>query len=340
MLKRLLARRLLIGIVQLFGASIVVFVIVRVLPADPATALLGTAVPPEQIEALRKDLGLDKSIVEQYWIWLKDVFQGDLGRSLFTSNPVVDDLGHRLPATFELILLSLFLSVGILVPLGIWTARRSRSIYGKALEKGTFAYGMLAGATPDFWVGLLLLFGFYSQLRWAPGPVGRLDLDVSAPKTVTGFLLIDSTIAGNWLALKSAAAHLALPVVTLTLVYGAPLLKITRSTMEKMLDTEFVQQARSAGLGDRTILRIAFKNSLPPVITLLAVVFGYVIGGAVLVEQVFSWGGLGQYAVQAIGNADFAAIQGFVLAATAITIFIYIVVDLLHYWLDPRIERR
>ena len=335
---RLIVRRLLFAIVQLLGASIIIFGIVRLLPSDPATAILGSSVGEEQVEALRERLGLDKSIPEQYWIWLTDLFHGDLGRSWFTSNSVIDDLAQRLPATLELILIALFVSVVILIPLGVITARKSQSIYSKVVDKTVFSYGMLSGATPDFWLGLVLLFVFWVQLGWAPAPLGRIDLSVDAPDAVTGFLLIDSTIQGNWSALNSALGHLVLPVFVLAFVYGAPLLKMTRNTVARMLESDFVEQGRAAGLSDRTLTRMAVKNSLPPVITLTGVVFGYVVGGAVLVETVFSWGGVGQYAVQSIANADFNAIQGFVLVATAISIFIYLVVDILHYIIDPRIE--
>ncbi|MCY4086221.1 MAG: ABC transporter permease [Actinomycetia bacterium] len=338
MLRRLIVKRSLFAIVQLLGASIIIFVIVRLLPSDPATAILGTSVQEEQVEALRERLGLNKSIPEQYWIWLQDVFHGDLGRSWFTSNNVVDDLGQRLPATFELILLALFVSIVILIPLGVITARRSRSIYSKVADKGVFSYGMLAGATPDFWLGLVLLFLFWVQLDWVPAPLGRISISITPPDTITGFLIIDSTIQGNWAALKSALGHLVLPVFVLAFVYGAPLLKMTRNTVSRMLDAEFIDQGRAAGLSDRMLTRMALKNSLPPVITLAGVVFGFVVGGAVLVETVFSWGGVGQYAVQSIANADFNAIQGFVLVATGISIFIYLAVDILHYLIDPRVE--
>ena len=337
-LLRILTKRFSYAAIQLFGASIVIFVIVRLLPGDPVTTLLGAVVQPEQIEAQKHRLGLDKSVVEQYWIWLKNFFNGDLGTSFVTSNPVITDLGQRLPATFELILLALFVTIVVLVPLGVLSARRSRSIYVRTVDRGVHTYGMFAGATPDFWLAILLVVVFYTQVGWAPAPLGRLDIAMAAPPDRTGFLTIDSIIAGRWDAFWNAVAHLAMPVATLTFVYGAPILKMTRQTVTRMLESEFIQQGRAAGLSEFTLLRIALKNSLPPVITLGGVTFGYVIGGAVLVETVFAWGGFGQYAVQAIGNADFFAIQGFVLVATALSIVIFLIVDLLHYAIDPRLE--
>ena len=333
---RLIVRRSLFAVVQLIGASIIVFVLVRMLPGDPATTMLGSTASPEQVAALQEHLGLDKPIPEQYLIWVGGVFSGDLGQSIVTGNPVTSDIGERLPATLELITVTLLVVIVILIPLGIATARRSRRLYARVADKGVFTYGMLAGAAPDFWLGLMLLYVFFSTLGVAPAPTGRLDLDVVPPATITGSLIIDSTVTANWAALRSALSHLVLPVVTLAFVYGAPILKMTRQTVIRMLDAEFVQQARASGISEGAILRIAFKNSLPPVITLIGVTYGFVVGGAVLVETVFSWGGLGQYAVQAITNADFPAIQGFVLVATSISILVYLLVDVVYHVIDPR----
>jgi len=323
---------------QLFGASIVVFVIVRLLPGDPVALLIGQLAGPEQIAQLRKDLGLDRSIPEQYWIWVGDVVHGDLGRSLFTSNPVTTDIKERLPATIELITAALLVCIFVLIPIGVLTARRSRSLCSRLADKGTFTYGMFAGAMPDFWLALILVYVLYYKFEIFPAPIGRYDITISAPPTVTGFATIDSLIAGNWAALGSYLKHLALPVTTLAFVYGAPILKMTRQTVVSMLEGEFVYQARAAGLSQRWLLWIAFKNSLPPIITLVGLTYGYIIGGAVLIETVFSWGGFGQYAVQAILNADFNAIQGFVLVATAISIFVFLIVDVVYYLIDPRVS--
>jgi ABC-type dipeptide/oligopeptide/nickel transport system permease component len=337
---RVLFRRGLFAIFQLFGASVIVFIVVRLLPGDPVTALLGGGlVTPQQIQDLRRKLGLTKPLPEQYYIWLRDALRGDLGTSTWTSHSVIGDIGARLPVTIELITFALLVVIFVLVPIGVLAARQSTSFHAKIRDRSIFAYGMFAGATPDFWLALVLVFVFYYKLRVAPAPLGRLGITVVPPPKVTGFLTIDSILAGNWAAMQSALSHLALPVITLAFVYGAPILKMTRQTVTRMLDSEFAELARSGGLSSFAVLRIAFKNSLPPIITLMGVTYGYVVGGAVLVETVFSWGGLGQYAVQSIVNADFAAIQGFVLIATAISIAIYLAVDLLHMWIDPRVAR-
>lgn len=339
MLGRLLVRRVAFAVVQLLGASIVIFAVVRLMPGDPAVAILGANAGPDQVEALQERLGLNRSVLEQYAIWLGDVLHGDLGRSWVTSNAVTDDIKQRLPATLELITVSLAIAVLVLIPLGVLTARKSARILSRLAERGTFTYGMLAGSMPDFWLALILIFVFYVNLGWAPAPLGRLDIAMTPPREMTGSYLIDSAIAGEWAVFWSAMRHLALPVATLVFVYGAPILKMTQQTVAKMLDSEFVELGRSAGVSATTEMRIAFKNALPPILTIAAVTYGYVLGGAVLVETIFSWGGLGQYAVQSIINADFSAIQGFVLVATAFSIVVFLVMDVVHYMIDPRVLR-
>jgi ABC-type dipeptide/oligopeptide/nickel transport system permease component len=337
MLKRLVLKRSLFAIFQIFGASITVFVIVRLLPGDPATLILGETAGPEQVKALQHSLGLDRPIPEQYVIWMRHVLHGDLGRSLFTSNAVIQDIKERLPVTLELVTGAMLISIFVLIPIGVLTARRVSGWHRAVADKAVFTYGMLAGSLPDFWLALLLVYFLYFKLKIFPAPSGRFDITVIPPPRVTGFNLIDSAIAGDWTALSSYVKHLALPVMTLAFVYGAPILKMTRQTVITMLEAEFVEQARATGLSNRTLLRIAFKNSLPPIITLIGLTYSYTIGGAVLVETVFSWGGMGQYAVQGILNADYSAIQGFVIVAALSAIIVFLLVDILYYLIDPRV---
>ena len=338
MLGRLITKRLALSIIQLFGASIVIFALVRQLPGDPAVSQLGSTAGPEQIEALRERLHLNDPVPVQYAIWIRDLFRGDLGRSNVTGNAVTTDLADRIPATLELITISLLAALVLLVPLGVFTARMAKRWYSRAVNRSVFTYGLFAGSMPDFWLAQLLLFLIFFKLGWAPAPLGRVDLMLGPPDDVTGLYTLDSLIAADWGRLRDAVVHLVLPIVTLVFVYGAPILKMTRANITKNLDSEFVQQAKSAGIGERAQLAMAFKNSLPPIITLAGITYGFVIGGAVLVETIFSWGGLGQYAVLAISNADFNAIQGFVLVATVVSIFIFLLVDIVHYMVDPRIR--
>jgi ABC-type dipeptide/oligopeptide/nickel transport system permease component len=337
---RLLAyvgRRLLYLLPQAIGISIVTFIIVRELPGNPAYMIAGPRATTEMIAKLQKDMGLDQPIWTQYWIYLRSILHGDFGSSWVTSNPVLVDLAKRVPATLELISLGLFFSLAIGIPLGAIAALRQRR--RSAIKTAANIYGSLAGAVPDFWLGLLLIFVFYGKLHWLPPPMGRVDLSVIPPARVTGFLTIDSLIAGDGEAFASAASHLVLPVVTLVFVYMAPIVKMTRSSMEEVLSSDYIDYSVALGLPRGSIFRRALHNALPPVVTIFGVLYGYLLGGAVLVESVFAWGGVGQYAVQSIVNADFAAIQAFVLIAAAFTLMVYLMVDLIYFALDPRLRR-
>jgi ABC-type dipeptide/oligopeptide/nickel transport system permease component len=197
---------------------------------------------------------------------------------------------------------------------------------------------MLAGSLPDFWIGLLLILVFFYLLGWAPAPVGQLDFAVSAPDHLTGAYVVDALLTGDWPALWSASGQLVLPLATLVLVYMPLVLKTARSTMEEMLLSGFVLQARASGLSRRMQLRYALRNALPPVITVIGIEFWFLLGGAVLVETIFAWGGLGQYAVESVINSDYAPIQAVVLVTAAFTTLVFLVVDILYFLLDPRIN--
>ena len=243
-------------------------------------------------------------------------------------------IARRLPRTLELILAAMVLSVLVGIPLGVWTAVRKTGIADRAV----FAYGMLAGALPDFWFALIMIFLFFFQLGWAPGPIGQLDLTVSIPPRVTGMYAVDAFLVGDWPAFRSGLAHLVLPVTTLTAIYMPLVMKNTRSTMEEMLDSEFVAYARAAGLSRAVQLRYALRNSMPSVVTIVGILFWFLLGGAVLVETVFAWGGLGQYAVQSVVSSDYAPLQAFVLVTAVFTSIVFLLVDLGYFLLDPRIK--
>lgn len=327
-------KRLLFLVPQLVAVSIIVFFLVRLLPGDPAYLMAGQFATEERIEEVRRDLGLDKPIYEQYLIYIGNVLKGDFGRSWRSSQSVVKDIRQRLPATLELILLAGILSVIIGIPIGVYTAVKRKGIADKML----FVYGMLAGSIPDFWLGLIFIFVFFSMLGVVPGPIGQLDPILSTPPHVTGMIAVDALIARDWEVFGSAVRHLILPVATLTLVYMTLIIKNVRSTVEEMLQSEFVQHARALGLSQSMQLRYALHNSMPPVITVIGIVFWFLLGGAVLVETVFAWGGLGQYAVEAVINSDYAPLQAFVLLAAVFTLTVFLLVDLAYFLIDPRIK--
>jgi ABC-type dipeptide/oligopeptide/nickel transport system permease component len=330
-----LLRRLLFVVPQLIGITFITFLLTKLIPGDPARLMLGPLASESTIHLLREHMGLNRSWPEQYGLYVWHAMHGDLGSSWQSGNPVAKDLRQRLPATLELITYSLLLAVAIAIPLGVRAARKP----GRVSDRFAFGYGLVAGALPEFWLGLILILIFYVKLHWAASPDGRLDVGVNPPTTITGAYTLDSLVTGNWAPLGSSFKHLALPVATLTIVTIGPILKMTRSTMQQMLAADFTRYARLCGLPDSLVGRYALRNALPPVVTLVAVLYSFLIGGAVLVEFVFGWGGAGQYAVQGVLNADFAVVQGFVLVAALISLVVYLLVDLIYLAIDPRLTR-
>ena len=330
-----LLRRLLFVVPQLVGITFITFVLIQLIPGDPARLMLGPLASEQTIHLLRDHMGLNRSLPEQYVLYIWHVMHGDLGSSWQTGNGVAKDLRQRLPATLELITYSLLLAVSIAIPLGVRAARRP----GKISDRFAFGYGLVAGALPEFWLGLILILIFYVKLGWVVAPDGRLDVGVAAPTRITGAYTIDALVTGNWTALESASKHLLLPVVSLSIVTIGPILKMTRSTMQQMLSADFTRYARLCGLPEPLIGRYALRNALPPVVTLVAVLYSFLIGGAVLIEVVFGWGGAGQYAVQGVLDADFAVVQGFVLVAAILSLVVYLIVDLIQFAIDPRLTR-
>lgn len=328
------AKRLLFTIPQLFAVSVIVFFLIRLLPGDPSYMLAGPYAQPERVAEVRSQLGLDQPLVVQYFGYLGRVLTGDFGISWRTSQPVLSDILLRLPATLELVVLAVFFSIIIGIPLGVAVAVGK----GGLLKRIIFLYGMLAGSLPDFWIGLLLVLVFFYYLGWAPAPLGQLDFGVSTPDHITGAYALDALLTGNWETLGSAVAQLILPVATLVLVYMPLVLKTSRSTMEEMMESHFMLQARASGLSRRAQLGYALRNALPPIITVIGIEFWFLLGGAVLVETIFAWGGIGQYAVESVVNSDYAPLQAVVLVTAVFTTLVFLIVDLLYHLLDPRIS--
>lgn len=331
-LARYILRRLIFVVPQLLGILMVGFFLVKLIPGDPAVLMLGPNATPESVAALRSSLGLDQSIVTQFGVYIGHVLRGDLGISWQSTRPVLDDLLERFPATLELVTLGLALALVIGVPLGIASA----SERGGPVRRAGDLYGLLAGAIPDFWLALVMIYLFYSVLGIAPPPLGRMDIALSNPPFVTGSMILDSLLAGDWEALHSVLSHLVLPVVTLGLINAGPILKVTQSTMLRVQASDFIRYAETCGLPRKVVRRQAIRASLPSVVTIVSVLYGFLIGGAVLVEIVFSWGGAGQYAVQAVLNADINPVLGFVVFSAVFSLVVYLLVDLAYFMLDPR----
>lgn len=329
-----LAKRMLFVIPQLLGIILVSFLLVKSIPGDPAVLMLGPTATPDAIASLRAQLGLEEPLYVQFGIYVQNLLQGDLGTSWQTTRPVLEDLILRFPATLELVTLSLLLAIVVGVSLGVFAARRPNGWVARVAD----FYGLSAGAIPDFWFALVLIFIFYTLLGWAPAPLGRMDMIVFPPPQITGAYTIDSLIAGDFQAFRSALSHLVLPVLTLGLLNAGPILKMTQATMERMLESDFSRYEVLSGVPQRLVVRHALRNALPSIVTIISVLYGFLIGGAVLVEIVFSWGGAGQYAVQGVLNSDIYPVLGFVLFSAIFSLIVYIVVDLIYVLLDPRIS--
>jgi peptide/nickel transport system permease protein len=326
--------RLLQAVPTVFGILVVCFVLTRALPGDPAAYFAGDMADEESIEAVRENLGLDKSLPLQFVTYVKDLFQGDLGTALSTGQPVMTELASRLPASLELTLGALVLSFMIAVPLGVLAATRPNTWVDHVCR-----FLVTAGVSlPTFFTGLALMYVFYYLLGWAPPPMGRLDMMFLPPEPVTGFLTIDAIIAGEWEILGAALAQLALPIITLALFTLAPIARMTRAAMLQTLGSDFVRTARAAGLsGRRVLITYAFRNALLPVVTTLGMVFSFVLGANVLVEKVFAWPGIGSFAVEALVVSDYAAVQGFVLSMALLFVALNLLIDVLYTLIDPRV---
>jgi ABC-type dipeptide/oligopeptide/nickel transport system permease component len=331
---RYIGRRLLFVFPQLFGIILVSFFLVKLIPGDPVVMMLGPVASRDSIEALRESMGFNKPLPEQFIAYFGNVLQGDFGKSWQTTRPVVEDLLTRFPATLELVTLGLILAMAIGIPLGVVSARRQSGV----VRKATDYYGLIAGAIPDFWLALVFVFVFYTLFGLVPAPLGRLDLSIMPPTTWTGSYIIDSLLTGNMQALRSTLGHLILPVATLGLINAGPILKVTQSTVERVLSSDFIRYAEMSGLPPRTVMFQAIRNALPSMITIISVLYGFLIGGAVLVEIVFSWGGAGQYAVQGVLNSDINPVLGFVVFSAVLCLIIYLIVDILYFMLDPRMR--
>jgi peptide/nickel transport system permease protein len=329
----IIAQRLLSSLPTVIGVVIVTFLLTRALPGDPAAFFAGPAATPEAIAEIRQTLGLDRSLPEQFFIYLGELARGDLGNSLTTGQTVVYDLTTRLPASLELTLAGLAFAIALALPLGILAALRA----GSWIDHGVRILATAGVSLPTFFTGLFLLYVLYFRLGIAPPPTGRLDILYSAPNQVTGFYLIDSLLEGDLGLFWASLTQLILPAVTLGLFALAPLARVTRAAMLGVLSSDFIRTARASGLPPLQVLfGYAFRNALLPVVTTFGVVFSFLLGANILVEKVFAWPGIGSYAVGAVVASDYAPVQGFVLAMALLYVVLNLLIDMLYVVIDPR----
>jgi dipeptide transport system permease protein len=331
----MILKRMMMAVPSLIGVVIVTFLLTRALPGDPAAYFAGPAATTEAIQQIRVKLGLDKPLYIQFIRYVDDLAHGDLGNSLTTGQPVGQEIKTRLPASAELTLLGLIVSVVIAVPLGILAATRPNSLIDHACR----VIATAGVSLPVFFTGLILIYVFYYHLGWAPPPLGRLDIFYSPPPQVTGFYLIDSLIAGDGEVFVAALKQLILPALTLAIFSLAPIARMTRASMLAVLSSDFVRTARASGLAPFTVvITYAFRNAMLPVITTLGMVFSFLLGANVLVEKVFAWPGIGSFAVEALIASDFAPLQGFVLTMAVMYVALNLLIDILYGVIDPRMR--
>jgi ABC-type dipeptide/oligopeptide/nickel transport system permease component len=329
-------KRLLGTVPSLLGVIVLTFFISHALPGDPAAFFAGPAANAASIASIRTTLGLDRPLYEQFLHYVIDLVHGNLGHSLTTGQPVLTDLVERLPASLELSAFALLFAVGLALPLGVWAATRVNGPVDHACR----GLVTVSAAFPTFFVGLLLVYIFYFLLGWAPQPLGRLnEIAFSPPSHVTGAYTVDALIAGDWAVLRATLSQLVLPAISLGLFALAPIARITRAAMLEALSSDFVRTARASGLPvGKILITYAFRNVLLPVSSVLGMVFSFLLGSNVLIEQVFGWQGVGAYAVSAVIASDYAAVQGFVLMMALLYVLLNLAVDIFAALIDPRVR--
>ncbi len=326
-------RRLLLLIPIIIGVSIVVFLMIHLIPGDPAKIMLGERATPEDITRLRDNMGLNDPLYVQYFRFAKDLIKGDLGSSIFSNEKITTELADRYPATIELTIFSMLIAVLVGVPIGILSATKKYSIFDYLSMSGA----LVGVSMPIFWLGLMLIWLFALKLGWFP-PSARLSVGVELTE-ITGFYVLDSLLTGNWIALKDTLWHLVLPSFSLATIPMAIIARMTRSSMLEVLNKDYIKTAYAKGLSNRIVIyKHALRNALIPIITVIGLQFGLLLGGAILTETIFSWPGVGQYSVNAIMSRDFPAVQGAVLVLSVTFVIVNLIVDLLYGVIDPKIH--
>lgn len=311
---RYLAAKVISLLVTLAAVSVITFLILRVIPGDPAQIILGTETPGDQLAALQRELGTDRPLPVQYLTWAASVARGELGISIRHKRPVMELIGERLPVTLGLTWLALLVALVLGLPLGVHAARHRNRLPDYA----ALVFSQLGQAVPSFWLGILMILAFTLHLRWLPSG---------------GFVPWSASV---WEALR----HLAMPSVALGLVLAATIVRMERSSILEVLEEDFVRTARAKGLAEsHVVYRHVLANALIPTVTIVGLQVGTLLGGAIIIEQIFALPGLGRLVLFAVFNRDWPLIQGLVLFLAGLTILLNFLVDLSYAWLDPRVAR-
>ncbi len=326
-------RRLVAMVPTLLGVSIVVFLFIHLIPGDPATAMLRENAPVEVAERIRESLGLNKPLPEQYLIYMGKILRADLGRSLVTNNPVMDDLGNRFPATMELAVMAMLVATLIGVPAGILSAVRRDSI----VDTASMFFALTGVSMPIFWLGLMAMYLFAVELHWVPAGT-RIGADVQL-EHVTNFYLLDALLTGNLNAFGDLLHHLIMPAVVLATVPMAILARMTRASMLEALNQDYVRTAHAKGLrASAVVVGHALKNALLPVVTVIGLQVGSLLSGAILTETIFGWPGMGRWVYESIQLRDYPVVQGVTLVIALVFVIVNLIVDVSYAFIDPRIR--
>ncbi|WP_368647883.1 ABC transporter permease [Castellaniella ginsengisoli] len=327
-------RRLASLVWVVIGVSLITFTISHLVPGDPARLVAGDRATPEIVAHIRAQLGLDLPLPQQYLRYMGQLLQGDLGTSIRTHRPVLQDIAAFFPATLELALVALMLATLLGIPLGVLSA-----VYrNRFIDHVARTLAVTGISTPAFWLGLGLIVVFYGELGWLPGG-GRIDQGLAPPPGLTGLYLIDAAVVGDWAVWRSALEHMILPALTLGFVHLGVVARQVRSSMLEQLGEDYVRTARAYGLSPWVVVvRHALPNALIPSVTVLGLALGDLLYGAVLTETVFGWPGMGAYVVDSIQALDFPAVMGFAVVVSFAYVILNLLVDLLYRRLDPRIR--
>lgn len=331
-MKKIIIKRLLMMILVLFGVTIIVFFLSHVIPGDPARMMAGQRASQDTLISIRKQLGLDKPLIVQYFIYMKGLLSGDLGMSIRTQQPVISDLATYFPATLELVLYAFLIALVVGIPLGVLTSLKQNTITDYLGR--IFCIGGVS--IPAFWGGIILILIFYSKLNLLPSS-GRLSLGLAFNTQITGLITIDSLLTGNFEVFKDALRHLILPAIVLSYAQLATITRQVRSSMIEVLSEEYIKTARANGIKERfLIVSYALRNALVPTITVVGLSLGGLLGGAVVTETVFNWPGMGKYVVDSIAFLDFQSIMGFTIIVVIGYVLINLAVDILYMILNPQ----
>ena len=334
MLVRLIVRRLIFLVFVLFGLSVITFGLSHIIPGDPARLMAGPRASKSAVEKIREKYGLNDPLPQQYVSYVGNLFQGDLGTSFTTRRPVVEDLKRYLPATLELGIVAFILSTLVGIPLGVIS-----SVKRDKLPDHVARFISISGlALPVFWLAIMAQFVFFGRLGWLPDGA-RLPIGMDAPPTVTNLYTVDALLAGDWELFRLSLTHLLMPAVVLAYGSLAVITRMVRGGMLEVLNQDYIRTARAKGIAPNSVIfGHALKNALLPTVTSLGLQIGLLLSGAFLVEIVFSWPGIGRYAVEAIQRLDYNATMAVTLVIALIFVLMNLLVDILYLFLDPRIS--